>query len=595
MPRRLLKHSGILLKIIFFTSVFIIIVIGGFAYKQISGLTDSTNVLITTYRINVELEQVTSYLKDAEIGHRNYIVTKDNQYLEPYFNARENVNNSFAILKELTKQNEKQKQNLTELNQLTDKLLTNFSETYDFVENDSTKSEGFKTVFFEEKIIMDSLKKKVAEMIRLEEVLLKERQKEYRDNVKFTPLFFYLVILTTIVLIIIAYFKIINDFTRIKKFNEELLIFKESTSQSEIISKQGNWIWHSEANSFTYSDNLYRLLGEEPQSFNPTINNFLKFVHPEDLDMFKEDLGNMMKDKDLPFINYRIIQKNGNIKHFKTYGKSFYGSDGQKKVLGITTDVTNEIENLITLEERNLELERNNKELSEFNYVASHDLQEPLRKIQTFISRLEEKEAESFSNKGFQYLERIKTAADRMRSLIDDLLQFSRTNKPDKAFVFSDLNELLENAKQDVAETILDKKATITSDVLPSIQAIPFQIQQLFLNLLSNSLKYSREGVSPIITITYSKVKLDDDQRFKDITKIYYHKIVFTDNGIGFEQKYANKIFDLFSRLHNKSNYSGTGVGLAICKKITDNHNGFILAEGKLNQGAVFTVYLPAN
>jgi len=595
MPRRLLKHSGILLKIIFFTSVFIIIVIGGFAYKQISGLTDSTNVLITTYRINVELEQVTSYLKDAEIGHRNYIVTKDNQYLEPYFNARENVNNSFAILKELTKQNEKQKQNLTELNQLTDKLLTNFSETYDFVENDSTKSEGFKTLFFEEKIIMDSLKKKVAEMIRLEEVLLKERQKEYRDNVKFTPLFFYLVILTTIVLIIIAYFKIINDFTRIKKFNEELLIFKESTSQSEIISKQGNWIWHSEANSFTYSDNLYRLLGEEPQSFNPTINNFLKFVHPEDLDMFKEDLGNMMKDKDLPFINYRIIQKNGNIKHFKTYGKSFYGSDGQKKVLGITTDVTNEIENLITLEERNLELERNNKELSEFNYVASHDLQEPLRKIQTFISRLEEKEAESFSNKGFQYLERIKTAADRMRSLIDDLLQFSRTNKPDKAFVFSDLNELLENAKQDVAETILDKKATITSDVLPSIQAIPFQIQQLFLNLLSNSLKYSREGVSPIITITYSKVKLDDDQRFKDITKIYYHKIVFTDNGIGFEQKYANKIFDLFSRLHNKSNYSGTGVGLAICKKITDNHNGFILAEGKLNQGAVFTVYLPAN
>jgi light-regulated signal transduction histidine kinase (bacteriophytochrome) len=182
-----------------------------------------------------------------------------------------------------------------------------------------------------------------------------------------------------------------------------------------------------------------------------------------------------------------------------------------------------------------------------------------------------------------------------MRLLIDDLLQFSRTNKPDKDFVETDLNELFENAKQDVAVTILDKKAKITNDNLPSTAVIPFQIQQLFLNLLSNSLKYSKENIAPSITIGYSIVKSTEESQLAKAVKNHYHKITFTDNGIGFDQKYANQIFELFNRLHNKSDFSGTGVGLAICKNITDNHNGFIFAEGKLDQGAIFTVYLPAS
>ena len=241
----------------------------------------------------------------------------------------------------------------------------------------------------------------------------------------------------------------------------------------------------------------------------------------------------------------------------------------------------------------NLELERNNKELSAFNYAASHDLQEPLRKIQTFISRLEEKEADKFSDSGHQYLERIKSASSRMRLLIDDLLQFSRTNKPDKKFVVADLNELLENAKQDVAITILEKKAQITSDTLPKAAVIAFQIQQLFLNLLSNSLKYSKTDKVPIIQINYSKVMAKEEPHLIKASKSDYHKITFTDNGIGFDQKYAEKIFDLFNRLHNKQDYSGTGIGLSICKKIIENHRGFIFAKGEINVGSVFTVYLP--
>jgi light-regulated signal transduction histidine kinase (bacteriophytochrome) len=180
-----------------------------------------------------------------------------------------------------------------------------------------------------------------------------------------------------------------------------------------------------------------------------------------------------------------------------------------------------------------------------------------------------------------------------MRLLIDDLLQFSRTNKPDKEFVPTNLNTLFEQVKQDLAETILDTKASITHENLPTLAVIPFQIHQLFLNLLSNSLKYSKKLEVPKIHLAYSKVAATTDANLAKATQKWYHKITFTDNGIGFDPQYASLIFELFSRLHNKQEYSGTGVGLSICKKITDNHQGFIVAQGKPKVGSVFTVYLP--
>ncbi|TVZ57784.1 hypothetical protein NA63_0272 [Flavobacteriaceae bacterium MAR_2010_105] len=588
-----LFKSVLFLRIVLLFGLFIILLIGGFTYQHISNLTDSTKIVISTYDVNVELEHINSYLSDAESGHRKYTLTKDALYLVPYIDARENINNSILKLKKLTIENAIQQKNLAVLNNLIDKLFTNFSKTDVLVKNDEINTESFKSRLFEEKIILDSIRRQVKEITDLENKLLDDRQKDYQSDLRFTPLFFYLILLVTLVIIIIAFSKININLIKIKAQNDQLLIFKESTNQSEIIGKHGNWVWHIDSNIFTYSDNLYRLLGEEPQSFEANFDNFLKFVHPEDVDRLAKELDNMIEVEELPFVSYRIVQKDGTIKHLKAYAKAFYSADGQKRLLGITSDITDEIENFLELEERNLELERNNKELSAFNYAASHDLQEPLRKIQTFVSRLEEKEADKFSDSGHQYLERIKSASARMRALIDDLLQFSRTNKPDKEFVIADLNELFENAKQDVAITILEKKAQIKSDNLPKAKVIAFQMQQLFLNLLSNSLKYSKKETYPVINMNYSKVKATDEPHLLKATKDQYHKITFTDNGIGFDQKYAEKIFDLFNRLHNKQEYSGTGIGLSICKKIIENHKGFIFAKGEINVGSVFTIYLP--
>ena len=595
MEIRKLLNSSLFIKIILLGSLFVILLIGGFTYKHISNLTNSTKIVVYTYEVNVELEHLNSYLIDAESVHRKYTLTKDSMYLEPALLVREKINNSFLQLKELTIVNVKQQENLAVLRILIDNLFVNFSKTNAFVTNDEINSETFKTLFFEEKVIIDSIRLQINDIINLENKLLNDRQKEHQSDLRFTPLFFYFVLLITLVVIVLSLSKINTDLIKIKAKNDQLLIFKESTNQSEIIGKHGNWVWDINTNIYSYSDNLFRLLGEEPQSFEANFDNFLKFVHHEDVNKLSKGLDKMIKTEELPFITYRIIQKNGSIKHIKAFAKAFYSIDGRKRLLGITTDITDEIESFIALEERNFELERNNNELSAFNYAASHDLQEPLRKIQTFISRLEEKEADKFSDAGHQYLERIKSASVRMRLLIDDLIQFSRTNKPDKEFVITDLNELFENAKQDVALAILEKKAQITSDTLPEALVISFQIQQLFLNLLSNSLKYNKEGKPPIITINYSKVNAKEEPVLVKASKTYYHKIIFTDSGIGFEQEYSEKIFDLFNRLHEKEDYSGTGIGLSICKKIIENHKGFIFAKGEVNVGAVFTIYLPLN
>lgn len=581
------------LKITFGISLFIILCMGGFAYKHIQKLIKSFDLVAHTYDVNIELEQILSYLKDSETGQRGYLISKDTIFLESFFSGRENTNNSFARLKELTKNDQKQQNNLRNLTLLIDKNLNILEETFKYAKTDTLDYKRFDLLLIKGKNTMDSIRFKVNKMIAYENNLLAFRKEINDKSLTNTPIIIYTVLIIALLLLLFTYSKINKDLKELKFKNEQLEIFKESTNQSEIVSKHGNWTWFVDEDKIKYSDNLYRLLGEQPQSFEPTLDNFLGYVHPEDVRKLKMQVAKMIKQENLPFIYYRVVQKNGNIRYFKAYGKVLLNNEGHKRLLGTTADITDEIENYRLLEERNLELERNNKELSSFNHVASHDLQEPLRKIQTFISRLEDKEADNLSEKGHLYLERIKTSSTRMRLLIDDLLQFSRTNKSEEVIEVTNMNILLENAKQELAEIIAEKNANVTSDAIPVMSVIPFQIQQLFINLIGNSLKYSREKTIPTVNISYSNVKAEDISKLIKPKYNYYHKITFTDNGIGFDQEYAEKIFILFNRLHNKNEYSGTGIGLSICKKIVENHQGYIYAEGQLNKGAIFEVYLP--
>ncbi|MFA5297432.1 MAG: CHASE3 domain-containing protein, partial [Lutibacter sp.] len=328
MPARLLKKTW-LIKSIFFTSAFIVLLVGGITYRNIDDLSQSSELLTQTYKVNVQLEQILSYLKDAETEQLGFIITHEPVVLEHFNTARENINNSFAKLKELTKDDTPQQQNLKDLYVLIDKRMESFQKYVTLSSVDNYNNPNFKENFLNEKNLMNSIRAKIKEMIHYENGLLSHREATYESYLKLTPISLYLVLLFSLVLMFAAYNKIISDFRELKKNNVQLEIFKESTNQSEIISGHGNWIWNIEEDTFLYSDNLYRLFGEKPYSFEPTLKNYLSFVHPEDIGKLKKELENIIKDEGLPFIYYRIIRKNGDIKHFKTCGKMYINSEGK--------------------------------------------------------------------------------------------------------------------------------------------------------------------------------------------------------------------------------------------------------------------------
>lgn len=245
------------------------------------------------------------------------------------------------------------------------------------------------------------------------------------------------------------------------------------------------------------------------------------------------------------------------------------------------------------LEDMNRELIKMNEELSSFAYVSSHDLQEPLRKIQMFSKRILEKEINTLSEEGKNFFLRMDNAANRMQLLINDLLTYSRTNTSQKRFEKTSLNDLIMDVKQELNEKIMATDTIIECEPLPELHIIPFQFKQLFTNLLTNSIKFAKPGQRPHIIITSSLIDGSQiDYPTADHEKKYWH-IAFADKGTGFDSQYNEQIFGLFQRLHGRREYEGTGIGLAIAKKVVDNHNGIITAEGKEDEGATINIYLP--
>jgi PAS domain S-box-containing protein len=727
--------SSIYHKIIFTISLFILFFIGILTVKHINNISNSSKLLIHTYDVNLELEHLFSHIKGSESSMRGYLISKDSIYLEPYQTDIKNVNNSFSLLKKLTRDNPEQQKNLEILYKIINRRYEYIASYSNFNNNfDVNRNDIFKKNFNESSILLARIRNKVNEMVNIEKAFLKQRNTVYNNQTYLTPILTLSILFITLLLLIFTYYqttkdisklqaantnlnkshflssqaeilsefgtwewnlntniisysdnlyrilgtepqsfeaeqtnfmkfvhpedaaivknifeKIINDedlpqtyfriirpdgsirvlrsfgklfvdkfenktllgvtgditdehiknellksnYEDLIKVNNQLKIFDESSKQAEILGKYGSWVLNYDTLKFTYSDNKFRLMGFEPQSFEPNIENLLKYVHPEDKQTVEKAFKKALSTMEIPAINYRIIRKDGKIRQFKTIAKPFTDLRGMQSMIGTTQDVSEDYNKSLQLKHRNEELEKHVKELNDFNQVASHDLQEPLRKIQTFISRINEKDKENMTDPGKEYLSRMERASDRMRVLINDLLQYSKANRSEKNLVKTDLNEALSNSLLELSQNIEDKKAIINYTELPVINGISFQMQQLFSNLLSNSLKYSKENIPPIIDINCIQIIAKTESVLKDKSLKKYYKINFTDNGIGFAQEYAEKIFLLFNRLHGKTEYQGTGVGLAICQKIVENHKGYIIANSSPNQGAIFTIYLP--
>ena len=459
------SFSFSLIDKVFVLVISLLIIVSYLSYQRLNGLLAATDLVNKSNTITLKTEQAFSYLKDAQLGQRGYLLTKDSAYLAPYWGSFEKSNTLFNEIIEITSTDSVQQEKVRNLQTL-------ISVRYDLLNimirmSDSTKQQySLSSQLRLSKKSMDEIRVRIAEIFKLENTQLAKRVQEQNHYASISPLFLVGLSCFTLIVIVIGFLKIKLDTNHLKNLIENL----------------------------------------------------------------------RLRD--------------------------------------------------VELNKKNAELENTNIELSSFSYVASHDLKEPLRKIQLYTERISEREIDNLSETGKYDFERIVSAVSRMQNLFDALLSFSNANTTKNEMFKTDLNNTLLEVKIDLQDAIDEKNVTIESVNLPELNVVPVQFHQLFLNILSNAIKYSKSDVASVVKITAKRVETVKNNRAG-------WELIFSDNGIGFKQEFEDKIFQLFQRLHEKSEYNGTGIGLAICKKIMSNHQGKITAKGEVGVGSTFTIFIP--
>ncbi len=394
-----------------------------------------------------------------------------------------------------------------------------------------------------------------------------------------------------------------------KKAEEKLNIKIQQMNEAQSIAKLGSWEWDLETDEVHWSDGMFHIFEKPLQKDSLVFNKeILHHVPAEDQDYLKKVIKQAVDQKQFSEFHHRIITPTGKIKIIHVRGEVHINENGKvTKLTGTGQDVSELKKNEQELVSKTKELEEVNRGLQKFAYVASHDLQEPMRKIKTFLSLFEQTDKSNWNDKSQAYLGKINLSASRMQQLIDDILNFSRLASVDADFQRISLEEILHQVLVDMEVTILESKANISVGTLPEIEGNASQWGQLFQNLIGNAIKFKKPGSRPVIEIDSeivlgNELKKEDgikcNYAFKDWHEDYHWgrekflRLLVRDHGIGFEEKYKDRIFEAFQRLHNVSEYEGTGIGLAICQKIAESHNGYISAESSEN-GTVFTVVVP--
>lgn len=356
----------------------------------------------------------------------------------------------------------------------------------------------------------------------------------------------------------------------------------------------GTFEWHIDTDQVFWSDGIHRIYEVKEKGQLLNLDSIQQYTHPDDRRLAGAAVQRALDGSRSYDIEMKVVTARNNAKIVHAVGKPILDAQGRVvKLIGCIRDITAQKHTEGELKTSVTDLHRSNRELEEFAYAASHDLQEPLRKISTFSDRLQQQYKNALSDDGAMYLDRIMAASGNMRMLIDNLLDFSRLSQSVEVFAPVNIKFIVTQVMTDLELIIEETGATIQCHELPVLDASVVQMKQLFTNLLNNAIKFRQAGIPPVIDVSGHRMTEEEKVASHVSLKKEYFEITVADNGIGFEEEYAGKIFQIFQRLHGKAEYPGSGIGLAICKKIVEKHHGIIYAEGQVNIGATFVMILP--
>jgi signal transduction histidine kinase/CHASE3 domain sensor protein len=389
----------------------------------------------------------------------------------------------------------------------------------------------------------------------------------------------------------------IVTFSNISHQKKQRLIIEERgvlLNEAEALANMGSWKWDEANQTLLWSNGLYKILNKREGSFLPQRSSFLENVQVDDYPSVEANFDKVFARQEITF-EYRILL-NGTVKYLSLTSKPLMDPN-PLDILGTVIDISKQKTYEAQLKDYTGELQRSNEDLEQFAYVASHDLQEPLRKIRAFGDRLSNRYKGHFDGPGEEYIQRMQSAATRMQTLIEDLLSFSRVSRSSETFQPLEMNQIMAEVLEDLDIQIKKERAVVTVGKLPGITGERMQIKRLFQNLINNAVKFHKPGQSPNIEVRGTIVKRKDirSELGLNVADTLHARFSVKDDGIGFEEKYNEKIFNIFQRLHGRAEYEGTGIGLAICRKITANHKGYIAARGTENIGSEFIVILPVS
>ena len=592
---RIKKRSSLIAKIALTVALLLVAYVSFVFFKQMQNLEKSVIAMSESSSRLLEYEQVLSILSVNESSLRSFIITKDSSYIKERFYRKNSV---LPFLEQIDNNEFNDGNNVTRdsLARLIDMRFAMFDQVLDVSSNISKiESDKLAQVLRKGDFISDQLREYVRASVNNEVTNLKLFKINHHYELQTSIVTTFLIVTLALFIILVSINQINSDVKKLKNVNSDLSFLNYTFNKAEKIAGISHWKYNVEQKKFSFSDNFWSSVEGFSSNIQNGVEQVFKRIHPDDkrkvLTTYSESF-----DKLLPTsIIFRIFSGVDELRYIKAVGSYVQNDEGEHIKIAVNYDITEQYSANLEMEKINNNLQTINDELESFNNIVSHDMQEPLRKIQMFISRIEADELKKLSPTAQGYFDRISFSANRMQNLMIDLVNYSQSVKGEKIFEKVELANLVSKVVGMLPLEIEEHKVKIEIGNLPEIIGLPFQLQQLFLNLLSNSIKFGKEEETNFIRIFQEEILDFDIKDSLQLSAAEYFKVVIEDTGIGFEQQFATKIFKLFSTLKKNSQQKGTGIGLAICKRVMDNHNGFIFARGKTNQGSRFILYFPKN